>query len=317
MANDLSPRTLMEAIRHFSRPGVALDYVAKLRWPHGPVCEKCGLTGDDIIFLKAAQRWKCRGCKNQFSVKRGSIMEDSPLSLDKWLCAIWMIANCKNGVSSYEVHRALGITQKSAWFMLHRVRTAMENKSLEKMSGPVEVDESYFGGKVPNMSKEKRKRKGVTGRGTIGKAVVMGILERGGNVRASIVADTKGTTLVSHVSDNVKDGARVFTDSHAAYLNLRGRYDHESVNHVMEEYVRGEVHTNGIENFWALLKRGLHGTYVNVEPFHLVRYLDEQVFRFNRRKGTDASRFNLLLSKLAGKRLTYAALTGGMEPQTC
>lgn len=212
MANDLSPRTLMEAIRFFTRPGVALDYVAKLRWPHGPVCEKCGLTGDDVIFLKNAQRWKCRGCKNQFSVKRGSIMEDSPLGLDKWLCAIWMIANCKNGVSSYEVARALGVTQKSAWFMLHRIRLAMENKSLEKMSGPVEVDEAYFGGRVTNMSKEKRKRKGVTGRGTIGKAVVMGILERGGNVRASIVPDTKGSTLVPAISENVKDGARVFTD---------------------------------------------------------------------------------------------------------
>lgn len=212
MANDLSPRTLMEAIRYFTRPGVALDYVAKLRWPNGPVCEKCGLTGDDVIFLKNAQRWKCRGCKNQFSVKRGSIMEDSPLGLDKWLCAIWMIANCKNGVSSYEVARALGVTQKSAWFMLHRIRLAMENKSLEKMSGPVEVDEAYFGGRVTNMSKEKRKRKGVTGRGTIGKAVVMGILERGGNVRASIVPDTKGSTLVPAISENVKDGARVFTD---------------------------------------------------------------------------------------------------------
>src|SRR5688572_31497763 len=210
-----SPSTLMEAIRYFSRPGVALDYVAKLRWPHGPVCEKCGLTGDEIIFLKAAQRWKCRGCKNQFSVKRGSIMEDSPLSLDKWVCASWMIANCRNGVSSYEIARALGVTQKSAWFMLHRIRVAMENKSLEKMSGPVEVDEAYFGGRVANMSKEKRKRKGLTGRGTVGKAVVMGILERGGNVRASIVSDTKGSTLVPAISENVKDGARVFTDSHA------------------------------------------------------------------------------------------------------
>lgn len=317
MANDLSPRTLMEAIRYFSRPGIALDYVAKLRWPQGPVCEKCGLTGEDIIFLKAAQRWKCRGCKNQFSVKRGSIMEDSPLSLDKWLCAIWMIANCKNGVSSYEIARALGITQKSAWFMLHRIRLAMENKSLEKMSGPVEVDESYFGGKVTNMSKEKRKRKGVKGRGTIGKAVVMGILQRGGDIRTRVVPDTKRQSLIPAICENVKDGARVFTDSHNSYVDLRGRFDHEAVNHMMEEYVRGEVHTNGIENFWALLKRGLHGTYVNVEPFHLFRYLDEQVFRFNKRKDNDAGRFKSLTAKLAGKRLTYAALTGGMEPQTC
>jgi transposase-like protein len=308
----------MEAIRYFSAPGVALDYVARLRWPNGPVCEKCGLTGDDVIFLKNAQRWKCRGCKSQFSVKRGSIMEDSPLSLDKWLCAIWMIANCKNGVSSYEIHRALGITQKSAWFMLHRIRLAMENKSIEKMSGPVEVDEAFFGGKIPNMSKEKRKRKGVAGRGTIGKAIVMGMLDRGKEVRTVILEGTQPGNLIPPIQDNVAPGAKVFTDSHASYRGLRGKaFDHESVNHMMEEYVRGEVHTNGIENFWSLLKRGLHGTYVNVEPFHLFRYLDEQVFRYNKRKHNDAGRFNLLLAKLAGKRLTYAALTGGMEAQTC
>lgn len=289
-----APRTLMEAIIYFGKPGVARDFIAQLRWPKGPFCEKCGQT--DPMFLASVERWKCRGCGTQFSVKRGTIMEDSPISLDKWLCAMWMIANCKNGVSSYEIHRALGVTQKSAWFMLHRIRLAMKNKSIKKMAGPVEVDESFIGGKVGNMSNKKRREFG--NKGNPRKAVVMGILERGGEIL-------------------VAAGARVFTDSLPTYVTLRDNFLHESVNHFRDEWVRGDAHTNGIENFWSLFKRSLGGTYVNVEPFHLFRYLDEQVFRFNNRKDTDAGRFGKLLSMLAGKRLTFKALTTGMEAQTC
>ena len=316
MEQQVTPKTLMEAIAYFAKPGVALAYVTKLRWPHGPFCAKCGETGP--MFLKSVQRWKCRGCGNQFSVKRGTIMEDSPISLDKWLCAIWMIANCKNGVSSYEIHRALGITQKSAWFVLHRIRKAMEIGSMEKMSGPVEVDETFIGGKWKNLPKSKRNKRTPGQGGAVGKAVVLGVLDRNARqIRAKVVADTKAESLLPPIHENVKHGARVFTDTHGSYVPLRGHFDHESVNHFMEEYVRGEVHTNGIENFWSLLKRGLAGTYVNVEPFHLSRYLDEQVFRFNNRKDTDGGRFQKLMSKLAGKRLTFKALIGGMEPQTC
>ncbi|MDQ6894296.1 MAG: IS1595 family transposase [Acidobacteriota bacterium] len=308
-----APRTLMEAISYFAKPGVARDFVAQLRWPKGPFCEKCGET--DPMFLASVERWKCRGCGVQFSVKKGTIMEDSPISLDKWLCAMWMIANCKNGVSSYEIHRALGVTQKSAWFMLHRIRLAMQNKSINKMKGPVEVDESFIGGKVGNMSNKKRREFGA--RGNPRKAVVLGMLERGGEIRAEVVSNTKRNTLVPRIEENVAPGARVFTDSLPTYVVLRENFLHESVNHFRDEWVRGEAHTNGIENFWSLFKRSLGGTYVNVEPFHLFRYLDEQVFRFNNRKDTDAGRFGKLLSLLSGKRLTFKALTTGMEAQTC
>jgi transposase-like protein len=316
-----TPKTLLEAIRYFSRPGVALTYLAKLRWPNGPVCEKCGLTGDDIMFLKNAQRWKCRGCKNQFSVKRGSIMEDSPLSLDKWLCAIWMVANCKNGISSYEIHRNLGITQKSAWFLLHRIRLSMEvGGGIEKMLGPVEVDEAFIGGKVKNMSKSKRAAiaQGHGGIGPKGKAIVMGMVDRNSKqVRATVVPNAKKINLLPPVFENVERGAKVFTDALPSYVALRDHYDHESVNHFVDEYVRGEVHTNGIENFWSLLKRCLTGTYISVEPFHLSRYVDEQVFRYNHRKMNDGERFDGVLSRFAGRRMTYAALTTEQQALRC
>jgi transposase-like protein len=316
MEQERAPRTLMEAIRYFAQPGVARDFVAQLRWPKGPFCAKCGET--DPMFLASVERWKCRGCGVQFSVKQGTVMEDSPLSLDKWLCAMWLIANCKNGISSYEIHRALGVTQKSAWFMLHRIRAAMQVGSFAKpMSGTVETDETFIGGKVSKMSKGARRK---IGRRTAsqGKAFVSGILERkSGTIRASVIPDLKGATIKGHIRKNVRRGSKLFTDELPSYRGLDFYYRHEQVNHAIEEYVRGEVHTNGIENFWALLKRGLGGTYVNVEPFHLFRYLDEQVFRYNHRKDTDAGRFGKLLSMLAGKRLTFKALTTGMELQTC
>jgi transposase-like protein len=310
-----TPQTLMQAVLYFSRPGVALAFVAKLRWPNGPSCEKCGET--EPMFLAKVQRWKCRGCGNQFSVKRGTIMEDSPVSLEKWLCAMWMIANCKNGVSSYEINREIGVTQKTGWFMLQRIRLAMQAGTIKKMSGHVEADETYIGGKISNMSKSKRRALGKHKGPSSGKAIVAGILERGGNVRAIVVPDGSGDRIRNHIRQHVKPGSKLSTDSNPIYKSLGGEYDHKSVNHFAEEYVRGEVHTNSIENFWSVLKRGLHGTYINVEPFHLFRYLDEQIFRFNSRKTDNAGRFEWLLSRLAGKRLTYKALIGGMESQTC
>lgn len=248
-------------------------------------------------------------CHKQFSVKRGTIMEDSPITLDKWLAAIWLIANAKNGVSSYEIHRALGVTQKSAWFLLHRIRLAMQTGTFEKLSGQVEVDETYIGGLARNMHRSEHSRK-VTGTGGKGKVAVMGLLERDGKVRAKVIRDATSLTLHAEVRGNVEPGAELFTDGHRGYNGLHQEYIHQVIDHA-EKYVDGQIHTNGIENFWSLLKRGIKGTYVSVEPFHLFRYLDEQTFRFNERKGKDADRFVKAVKQVAGKRLTYDELTGG------
>ena len=301
------PQTLMEAIKYFADPDVALAFMVDLRWPNGPTCPRCG--SKESSFISTRRLWKCKGCKKQYTVKQGTIMEDSPIGLDKWLCAIWMIANCKNGISSYEIHRALGITQKSAWFLLHRIRLAMQTGSFDKFSGPVEVDETYIGGKARNMHRDKREEK-IQGRGAVGKAIVMGILERKGDVRAKVVTDTNKETLQGEVKKNVEVGAEVFTDTHPSYKGLSPEFLHEAVNHAAEEYVRGCVHTQGIDNFWSLLKRALGGTYIAVMPFHLFRYVDEQAFRFNNRKFKDSERFLMACSTIPGRRLTYEILTG-------
>jgi transposase-like protein len=300
------PRTLIEAIRYFSDQNVCVEFVARLRWPAGPVCPRCG--GTEHSNLTTRRVWKCKACKKQFSVKVGTIFEDSPLGLDKWLPSVWLIANSKNGISSHELGRALGITQKSAWFMLHRIRLAMQTGSFEKFAGTVEVDETFIGGKARNMHKYIRARK-ITGTGGKDKTIVTGVLNRGGEVRATVVSDRTRATLQGQVRQHVAPGATVYTDALESYSGLRGEFTHETVDHA-EEYVRGQVHTNGVENFWALVKRGLHGTYVSVEPFHLFRYLDERVFTYNMRDLTDLGRFTAVLDAVTGRRLTYAALTG-------
>lgn len=297
-------KTLVEAIHYFSDPDVCLRFVVELRWPDGVTCPRCGCPA--VNFLRTRRLWKCKACKRQFSVKVGTIMEDSPLGLDIWLAAFWMIANAKNGVSSYEIHRALGITQKSAWFLLHRIRLAMQTGTFETLSGQVEVDETFIGGKARNMHPGKRKARG---RGIAGKSVVMGLLQRHGTVQTRVVPDTRRDTLQAEVRKRVKPGSEVFTDALASYTGLSPEYVHQVINHA-EAYVQGHVHTNGLENFWSLLKRCIHGTYVSVEPFHLFRYLDEEAFRFNTRKGRDADRFVLAVGSVAGRRLTYRKLTG-------
>jgi transposase-like protein len=250
--------------------------------------------------------WKCLDCKKQFSIKVGTIFEDSPIGLDKWLCAMFLIANCKNGVSSYEIARDVHVTQRSAWFMLQRIRHAMHTGTFNKLSGQIEADETFIGGKARNMHSDKRAAK-ITGRGPKDKTVVAGILERAGNVHAVVVPNRKKSALQSEIREHVLAGSAIFTDALKSYEGL-DEFQHEVVDHAVE-YVRGEVHTNGMENFWSLLKRGLHGTYVSVEPFHLFRYLDEQTFRFNKRHTTDADRFVQLCSSVTGKRLTWDQLT--------
>ena len=304
-----APRTLQEAIVYFSDPQRAFDYAKQLRWPDGKVsCPRCG--SDRNYFIKTRRLWLCRGCDKQFTLKVGTIFEDSALGLDKWMTAFWMLVNCKNGISSMEVHRALGITQKSAWFMLQRLRLALQDDFFgSKLGGEVEVDETFIGGKARNMHVSERKRR-ITGTGTKDKTAVMGILKRGGEVRTTVVNTRRKKELQEQVRKHVTAGAALYSDALKSYEGLATEYAHKVVDHAVQ-YVDGRVHTNGLENFWSLLKRGIAGTYVSVEPFHLFRYLDEQTFRYNNRQDlNDGQRFEIAMSQVAGKRLTYAELTG-------
>lgn len=314
------PKTLQQAIVHFSNPDNCIDFMVSRRWPNGVACPTCG--SRDVRFLATRRIWECKGKhpKRQFSAKIGTIMEDSALPFDKWLVAMWMVANCKNGVSSYEVGRAIGITQKSAWFVLHRIRLAMQTKSTVKLGGrgsEVEVDETFIGGKARNMHPTVHHRRIVQG-GPHDKAVVMGILERGGEVRAKVISNRRKPLIHREVRENVAPMSTLLSDRLQSYEGLIRDYAHYMVDHA-ERYVDGKVHTNGLENFWSLLKRGLKGTYVSVEPFHLFRYLDEQVFRYNFRatkknKINDGDRFEHVASHIFGKRLTYEEATGKTAP---
>jgi hypothetical protein len=317
------PKTLQDAILYFSDPDNCLNYLMAHRpeWKHGVVCPTCG--SNEVGFIASRRIWQCknRHPKSQFSVKVGTIMEDSAIPLDKWLVAIWMHSNSRNGVSSWEVHRSLGITQKCAWHMMHRIRLAMQDDLTGGMlGGEVEVDESFIGGKARNMHKNRKKRMQIrTGRGA-GKTVVLGILERETEskpkrVRATVVADLKKTSIAPEVAACVQPGSRIYSDDFGNTWRMDDEYVHSIVNH-LETYVEGNVHTNTLENFWSLLKRGLAGTYIAVEPFHLFRYVDEQAFRYNNRRHadgelkTDAERFEAAVSQIVGRRLTYAELTG-------
>ena len=305
MENEHLPKTLLEAVRFFTDIDRCTQFMAMVRWPEGVICPHCTATRNS--FNKARRYWQCKDCRKQFTIKTGSVMEDSPIGLDKWLPAIWMIVNAKNGVSSYEIHRALGITQKSAWFLLHRIRLAMQAKSFEKLSGHVEVDETFIGGRARFMHKHERERK-IKGTGGYGKVAVMGLLERHGEVRVHVVGDRRRRSLDGAVREHVEAGSHVYSDALKSYSELKDEYIHAVIDHA-EKYVDGNVHTNSIENFWSLLKRALKGTYVSVEPFHLFRYLDEQSFRFNKRMGNDLYRFLEVAKCLTGRRLTFEELT--------
>ena len=321
-----TPTTLQAAIEFFADEDRCIAYLVQQRWPDGvvtcPICNKPGPR-----YLATQRRFECKSKhpKRQFSVKVGTIMEDSPIALKSWLLAMWQIANCKNGISSYELARALGVTQKSAWFMNHRIRLAMQGEGggqLGTDGGEVEIDETYIGGKARNMRPGKRQAVGNRRGGHYaGKTVVMGLLERktdkrASRVRTAVVPNVRKHQLYKHVEQHVEDGAKVYTDALMSYRDLGVYYQHQVIDHA-EKYVDGQVHTNGMENYWSLLKRCIKGTYVSIEPFHLFRYLDEQAFRFNERAGNDAARFMLALVGIVNRRLTYKALIGSELPGTC
>lgn len=324
MATDRAPKTLREAIIFFADYDNCRKAVEAIRWPDGVVrCPRCD--SDKVTYLAKARVWKCYGDhpKAKFSLKVGTIFEDSAIGFEKWLPALWLLTNCKNGISSYELARALGVTQKTAWFMLARLRLALHGgEPTDKMNGTVEADESYIGGKARFMHAAKKKRVNVRpGRSIAGKIAVMALLERHGKdghstVRTEVLSNLKRHHIQSQVRKHVAAGATLHTDAYHSYRGLDTDYTHKVIDHA-EAYVDGEVHTNSCENFWSLLKRAIKGTYVSIEPFHLFRYLDEQAFRFNNRQTSDASRFALALKGIINKRLTYTALTGSELPQTC
>jgi transposase-like protein len=309
------PKTLMEAIRYYSDEQVCTGTAAAMRWQDGkPVCPKCGKAEGERkhYWIASVKRWKCYACRKQFSVKVDSVFEDSPLGLDKWMVALWMLCNCKNGVSSHEISRELGIAQQHAWHMLHRLRLALQLPDGGKLGGVAEADECFVGGKISNMHQSKRAQLGGKTRGTKGKAVVIGMVERGGRVRAHVTVDRSQSTIRPLIAANLEADATLVTDEWGGYVGAQ--LDHAVINHAIE-YVNGHIHTNSIENFWSLLRRTLGGTYVSCEPIHLQQYIHEQVFRFNLRsrkdeKITNADRFALALTNVGGQRLTWKELTG-------
>lgn len=314
-----SPKTLTAAIRYFANFENCKEFMVARRWPDGVTCPQCGSKA--VYWDSSRKGWECktRHEKRKFTLKTGTIFEDSALGLDKWLPAVWMIANMKNGVSSHELARALGVTQKTAWFMLQRIRLAMQDDiSGGKLSGTVEVDETFIGGRSRNMHADKRKRVGMTkGRAQAGKVAVMALLDRHGKngvsqVRTEVLTGRRKGTLQGEVRRHVDEGSTIYTDAFYSYRGLAKDFTHGFVDHA-EKYVDGQVHTNGCENYWSLLKRAIKGTYVSVEPFHLFRYLDEQAFRFNLRKLTDAERFSEVLRAVVGRRLTYEQLTAALN----
>lgn len=319
-AANATPATLQQAILHFAVYENCHKAIVDIRWPGGVVaCPRCGSV--NVKYMESQRRWKCyeKHERAQFSLKVGTIFESSPLGLEKWLPALWMLVNCKNGISSYELGRALGVTQKSAWFMLSRLRLVLQGEDGGKLGGDVEIDETFIGGKARNVHPAKRAAMMKRG-GFKGKVAVMGLLERGENktsrVRTAIVRGNKRAHLMPHIDANVARGSNVYTDALHSYDVLKADYEHGVVDHA-KRYVDGQIHTNGLESYWSMLKRTLGGTYISVEPFHLFRYLDEQAFRFNERKATDAERFAVSLRGVMDKRLTYTALTGAGVPERC
>lgn len=300
-------RTLQDAFAYFSDRQRCVDYVVAMRWPDGKVsCPTCG--SEAVTWLPTRFLFQCKGkhAQRQFSVKVGTLMEDSPISLEKWLLIGWMLGSCRNGISSYEVARTIGITQKSAWFMLHRLREGMKDDTWT-LSGVVEADETYVGGKLKNKHRSKLKQAKHND-----KTPVFGMVERGGRVIAGVPESASANSILPIMAASIEPKTTVYTDAHAIYDNvswLGKSFKHRTINHEEQAYNAGRVNTNSIENFWSCLKRTLKGTYVAVSPRHLNAYVVEQAFRFNVRKGfSEQQRGIVLLNGIQGKRLTYKEL---------
>jgi transposase-like protein len=299
------PENLIGAVRYFSDEAVCRDFVVELRWPKGVRCMRCD--GKELGFISSRSLWRCKACKYEFTVKKGTIFEDSPIPLSKWLPALWMYSAFKKGVSSHQLARNLGVTQKTAWFMSHRIRLAMEIGNFDRpLSGEVEADETFVGGKARFQHENKKKH---IGTGGMGKVAVMGLLERHGEIRARVVPSVRKGTLQKAVRASVAPGSTVYTDASYSYRGLHTEYVHQVIDHA-EAYVRDRVHTNGLENFWSLFKRMIYGTHHSVDPEHLDRYLDEAPYRFNSREFSDTTRFVSATARVIGKRITYRQLIG-------
>jgi transposase-like protein len=310
VASDEFTLSLGDLDERFTNSLAAATYLESLRWPNGPVCPHCGESKRKAYRLKSNTRrlWKCAACRKQFTVTVGTIFESSHIPLHKWLLAFYLLCSSKKGMSAHQLHRMLGIQYKSAWFMCHRIRYAMRQGPFqERLRGVVEVDETYIGGKARN----RRKRyQGVTktGRGSPNKVPVVVLVERGGQARSFRAATVTGEELKGAIRRHVDRSARIMTDAFPSYRGLAPEFaSHEVVNH-LDEWVRGEAHTNTAENFFSILKRGIDGVYHHVSEAHLPRYLDEFDFRYNTlaRDGyTDADRTVKALSQVGGRRLRY------------
>jgi len=310
---DLSLSLLDE---RFTDPLAAADYLESLRWPNGPICPHCGNPDRHYKLPNKTRRlWKCAACRKQFTVTVGTIFERSHIPLNKWLLAFYLLCSSKKGMSAHQLHRMLGVTYKSAWFMAHRIRYAMTQPPFSRqLTGVVEVDETYVGGKPRRSNRKQYKpldptqpdpRSKKTGRGT-SKIPVVALVERGGEVRSFRVATVTADTLGGAIRRNIAREAHLRTDSFSSYLKVGGDYaSHETVDH-HREYVRGDAHTNTAENYFSILKRGINGVYHHVSEAHLPRYLAEFDFRYNARSVDDGERTRMALQGAEGKRLMYS-----------